>query len=160
MCQDVLVPQGRVPPTLLSKAILETASGAKLWQTLRSLSDYALIDHILIRYHKSEVKDLPQFVQSVMQAKREMGEESDELGENRDPNQTSQMSQITTLGGKGSNTVNLEINPTNANLTCLKRNVRASQVHLHSLMQDFMDTSRELAHQQSSWTTYAAKLND
>jgi predicted lipid carrier protein YhbT len=62
VCQDVLIPSGRIPATLLTKALLETASGAKLWQTLRSLSDYALLDHLLSRYHKSEVKDLPLFV--------------------------------------------------------------------------------------------------
>ena len=44
-------------------------------------------------YSKAELKAMPSaFVQSVMQARREMGEESSSEGENRDPNQTSQMS--------------------------------------------------------------------
>ena len=93
VCSDLLIPQGRVQPNILTKALLETASGVKIWQSLRTLSDYALMDRMHRSYSKAELKAMPSaFVQSVMQARREMGEEGSSEGENRDPNQTSQMS--------------------------------------------------------------------
>jgi len=41
-----LVAKGRIGPTEITKAVLETAAGVRMWQALRSLSDYALLEHI------------------------------------------------------------------------------------------------------------------
>ena len=43
----------------MTKAVLETASGAKIWATLRTLSDYALADNMHRSYTKAELKALP-----------------------------------------------------------------------------------------------------
>ena len=52
-----------------------------MWATLRTLSDYALADNMHKSYSKAELKAMPQFVHSIIQAKR------DEDEENLDPNQ-------------------------------------------------------------------------
>mmetsp|Transcript_18369 Transcript_18369/g.17482 ORF Transcript_18369/g.17482 Transcript_18369/m.17482 type:complete len:102 (-) Transcript_18369:65-370(-) len=41
--QQELVLSGVLPYTLVSKSILETAAGVRLWQSLRNLSDYCLL---------------------------------------------------------------------------------------------------------------------
>jgi hypothetical protein len=41
-----LVAKGRIGPTDITKAVLETAAGVRMWQALRSLSDYALLEHM------------------------------------------------------------------------------------------------------------------
>ncbi len=66
ICNEVLVPQGRLQPNLITKALLETASGVKLWQALRTLADYALIDVMHRQYSKADLKEVPSFVQSVL----------------------------------------------------------------------------------------------
>jgi hypothetical protein len=51
--QNLLVPQGRLAPNILTKAILETASGLKMWQALRQVSDYCIVDHLTGGYTKA-----------------------------------------------------------------------------------------------------------
>jgi hypothetical protein len=46
----------------LTKAVLETASGVKMWQTLRNMSDYCILDRLNKEYSKGELKTLPCFV--------------------------------------------------------------------------------------------------
>ena len=55
-----------MPPNLITKAVLETASGVKLWQALRTLADYALMDVMHRQYSKAELKEVPTFVQSIL----------------------------------------------------------------------------------------------
>ena len=106
------------------------------------------MDRMHRSYSKAELKAMPSvFVQSVKQARREMGEEGCSEGENRDPNQASQMSAMGSAVQKKGDGVNLEVNAANANLNCLKRNVRAAQVHLNSQTQEFLANSREM-HQE------------
>ena len=69
------------------------------------------------------MKEMPVFVQSVMQARRD-AEEIKEQQENQDPNQS-------LMGAGESKVKTLEINPQNANSQVLKRNIRAGQVHIH-----------------------------
>ncbi len=69
------------------------------------------------------MKEMPVFVQSVMQARRD-AEEIKEQQENQDPNQS--LMGVGEAKGK-----TLEINPQNANSQVLKRNIRAGQVHIH-----------------------------
>ncbi len=69
------------------------------------------------------MKEMPVFVQSVMQARRD-AEEIKEQEENQDPNQSM-------MGVGESKGKTLEINPQNANSQVLKRNIRAGQVHIH-----------------------------
>ena len=38
-----LICKGHMQPNIITKSLLETASGIKLWQALRSLSDYLLL---------------------------------------------------------------------------------------------------------------------
>lgn len=58
-----------------------------MWQSLRALSDYCLVDQMNRGYTKHQMRELPMFVQSVMQAKRDAEDDQ----ENYNPNQ-SQMS--------------------------------------------------------------------
>jgi hypothetical protein len=59
VCSDLLIPQGRVQANILTKALLETASGVRIWQSLRTLSDYALMDRMHRSYTKAELKAMP-----------------------------------------------------------------------------------------------------
>jgi hypothetical protein len=79
-----LVGQGRLQGGIVTKAVLESACGVKMWQSLRVLSDYCLVDQMNREYRKQEMKEMPVFIQSVMQARREAGEER----ENFNPNQS------------------------------------------------------------------------
>ena len=65
--------------------MLESASGVKMWQSLRTLSDYCIIDRMNKGLTRLEMKEMPVFVQSVMQARRD-AEEIKEQQENQDPN--------------------------------------------------------------------------
>jgi hypothetical protein len=65
--------------------VLESASGVKMWQSLRTLSDYCIIDRMNKGFTRLEMKEMPVFVQSVMQARRD-AEEIKEQQENQDPN--------------------------------------------------------------------------
>ncbi len=58
-------------PGILTKAVLESASGVKMWQSLRALSDYCLVDQMNRGFTKHQMRELPVFVQSVMQARRD-----------------------------------------------------------------------------------------
>ena len=46
-----------------------------MWQSLRALSDYCLLDQMNRGYTKHEMREMPVFVQSVMQARRDGAEE-------------------------------------------------------------------------------------
>ena len=151
-----LVAQGRLQGGIITKAVLESASGVKMWQSLRALSDYCLLDQMNRGYTKHEMREMPVFIQSVMQARRDAAEELQQQ-ENYNPNQ-SQISQVnieSTMKG-----CSLEINPQNANSQVLKRNIRASQVHIHQLMTDFTDKAREYEGQQKEWVDFSFKLNE
>ena len=80
-----LVSQGRLQSGIITKAVLESASGVKMWQSLRTLSDYCIIDRMNKGFTRLEMKEMPVFVQSVMQARRD-AEEIKEQQENQDPN--------------------------------------------------------------------------
>lgn len=41
-----LVNKGRIGATDITKAVLETAAGVRMWQALRALSDHALLEHM------------------------------------------------------------------------------------------------------------------
>ncbi len=69
------------------------------------------------------MKEMPVFVQSVVQARRD-AEEIKEQQENQDPNQS-------LMGAGEAKGKTLEINPQNANSQVLKRNIRAGQVHIN-----------------------------
>jgi hypothetical protein len=45
VCDD-LVKKGRLQPTDLTKGVMETAAGIRMWQALRNVSDAALYDRI------------------------------------------------------------------------------------------------------------------
>ena len=47
-----LVGQGRLQGGVITKAVLESASGVKMWQSLRVLSDYCLVDQMNRGYRK------------------------------------------------------------------------------------------------------------
>ena len=78
---------------------METASGVRMWQALRSLSDYCLIDRINSQ-KKADVKKMPTFIHSVIEA---IGEEH----ENLNPN-------AVTFNPNNKDNANLEIIPNNA----------------------------------------------
>lgn len=84
-----LVSQGHLQPGILTKAVLESASGVKMWQSLRALSDYCLVDQMNRGFTKHQMRELPVFVQSVMQARRDAEDDQ----ENYNPNKSQQMSQ-------------------------------------------------------------------
>jgi hypothetical protein len=48
-----------------------------MWQSLRALSDYCLIDQMNRGYTKHKMREMPVFIQSVMQARRETMEEEE-----------------------------------------------------------------------------------
>ena len=79
ICME-LIEKGKIQPNIVTKATLETASGIRMWQTLRSLSDYAMMHKLTLNFSKAELKAMPTFIQSAIQA---FGQESDE---NNDPN--------------------------------------------------------------------------
>lgn len=64
ICSNILTPQGRLAGGVVTKAVLETASGVKMWQVLRQVSDYCVMDHIVKTggYSKAEIKTVPEFV--------------------------------------------------------------------------------------------------
>ena len=43
---DDLVAKGKLGPTDLTKGVIETASGVRMWQSLRAVSDAALFDRL------------------------------------------------------------------------------------------------------------------
>lgn len=43
---DDLVSKGRLGPTDLTKGVMETAAGVRMWQSLRAVSDAALFDQL------------------------------------------------------------------------------------------------------------------
>ncbi len=43
---DDLVSKGKIGPTDLTKGVMETAAGVRMWQSLRAVSDAALFDKI------------------------------------------------------------------------------------------------------------------
>jgi hypothetical protein len=111
-------------PGVISKAILETASGVRLWQTLRTVSDYALIDRMNATLPKADMKCLPSFIHSLIQAFP-----SDlSIDENSDPNHQSTISHSS---NNKQPSINLEVLPTNAVHSIVKRNIRAANVHIH-----------------------------
>jgi hypothetical protein len=77
-----LVGQGRLQGGVITKAVLESASGVKMWQSLRVLSDYCLVDQMNRGYRKQEMKEMPVFIQSIMQARREAGEDRENFSPN------------------------------------------------------------------------------
>lgn len=50
ICEERLV--GRLQPNVVTKAVLETASGVRMWQTLRTLSDYCVADYMKRNFNK------------------------------------------------------------------------------------------------------------
>ena len=66
--------------------MLESASGVKMWQCLRAVSDYCLLDEMNRGYSKEDMKKMPSFVQSVMQARHEQEGCEGYDAENSDPN--------------------------------------------------------------------------
>lgn len=68
LSSNILTSQGRLAGGILTKAVLETASGVKMWQVLRQLSDYCIMDSIVKTggYSKADIKIVPEFVQSVL----------------------------------------------------------------------------------------------
>ena len=63
-----LIKQGRFQSGIITKAVLESASGVRMWQALRSLSDYCIMDRMRKEHSKAELRSLPVFIQSVLQA--------------------------------------------------------------------------------------------
>jgi hypothetical protein len=47
---------------VITKSILETAGGLKMWQSLRSLSDYVLLYVVKTHFDKQDYKALPFFL--------------------------------------------------------------------------------------------------
>ena len=66
---------------IITKAILETASGVRMWQVLRSLSDYCLLFKMNKEFNKGDLKLMPNFINNIIQAFDEDNED-----ENQDPN--------------------------------------------------------------------------
>ena len=54
--------QGRLGPNVITKAVVETASGVKMWQSLRQMSDWCLLDYMNRNFTKADLKCLPTFV--------------------------------------------------------------------------------------------------
>jgi hypothetical protein len=77
VCQD-LSAKGALQPGILTKAVLETASGVRMWQALRSLSDYCLSWNMQKTMTKAQLKTLPIFTSSTIDSAFEE--------ENSDPN--------------------------------------------------------------------------
>ena len=82
--------QGRLGPNVITKAVVETASGVKMWQSLRQMSDWCLLDYMNRNFTKADLKCLPTFVQHTSR--------SVALDENFDPN-ISSISSVSSADG-------------------------------------------------------------
>ncbi|CDW82395.1 UNKNOWN [Stylonychia lemnae] len=161
ICQD-LIKKGKLQSNIITKSVLESATGVRMWQALRSLSDYCLMESMKAQFTKSELKAMPDFIQNTVQliikgAMPTSHHSSKYLDENADPNNKEEAA---TGVQSNPNGLNLEIVPGNCNHKMLKRNIRATNVHMHQLMNEFIQKSESINKQQKSWVEFSTNLND
>eukprot|EP00347_Sterkiella_histriomuscorum_P009030 403342797 len=176
ICQELIL-KGHLQPNIITKSVLETASGVKLWQALRNLSDYLMMFKLTQsgQLSKAEIKELPVFIQNALQLSEneESGlssqyqsvMQSKMSGVNSDENFNPNLSKMTSAsqiqtGIINKQGTNLEIIPQNCNSKMLKRNIRAAQVHTHQQMNEFTIKSQQIDQQQKQWIEFSLRLND
>jgi len=119
--------------TLMSKSVLETASGKRLWQFLRAVSDCVLRHEIkrIDPHYK-----IPSFLWSLSQIKSEGQEESKKMANIR---------------SESAGNINSEM---------LKRSKAAILMHIKSLTEKFKREAAEKVLEQSQWKVTAEKIYD
>lgn len=130
--------EGIVPQsTFLSKSVLETASGRRVWEMLRFLSDYALRYQI---HMMSPDYSLPDFIMTLNEFKEEkekvLEPESDEPIAKKLPALA------------------------NINKPILARNRLGALVAIQKEVQKFKEVSKNQQKEKQCWISSASKLND
>ena len=59
---DELVEKKKFAKLIITKSVLETSCGIKIWEALRTLSDYCIQEELTRACSKNELKVLPTFI--------------------------------------------------------------------------------------------------
>mmetsp|Transcript_4039 Transcript_4039/g.3374 ORF Transcript_4039/g.3374 Transcript_4039/m.3374 type:complete len:366 (-) Transcript_4039:24-1121(-) len=154
----VLQSEGLVPQnSILSKSVLETASGRRVWEMLRYLSDYAVRIEI---YRNDPNYPLPQFMMSLSEYKEEplINENGEEiLVEILNPEESRKEHQTSSIHIP----LAKKIPPvTNLSRSILNRNRMGAISQIQSQTQKFKEISSAQQTQKSSWIETSNRLNE